>query len=93
LIKKDFDKGRLKNYLLKAKISKTISTEEVLLNLDVAKMEGKNILFNNADVIFFAKHTHKIIPQVCITCIRYNGTESVGIIDRIGFNDDLVFQY
>ncbi|MCK5320923.1 putative DNA binding domain-containing protein, partial [Candidatus Parcubacteria bacterium] len=88
--KKDFDEEKLNKYLLKAKISKTISDKEILVNLDVAKINGNNILFNNAGVLFFAKHPCKIIPQAYITCVRFNGIENVDIIDRLDFNEDII---
>lgn len=88
--KGDFDREKLQNYLRTAGISKTLPDAEMLANLGVARLEGDKVLFNNAGVLFFAREPCRLIPQAYVTCIRYNGIESVNIIDRIDLREDIV---
>ncbi len=87
---KDFDEKKLNDYLIKAKISKILSNEEILVNLGVARREDKRLLFNNAGVLFFAKQPLGIIQQAYITCIRYKGIENVDIIDRLDLKEGII---
>jgi len=78
---KDFDKKRLMTFLKLAELSKSIATETILVNLDVAeKQEG--LYFNNSGVLFFAKAPQRFIPWSVYTVALFKDRAGVDIIDR-----------
>ena len=87
---KDFDAEKLESFLKKAEITKNMENEEMLINLGAAKKTKKKISLNNTGVLFFAKEPCNIIRQAYVTCIRFQGTENVNIIDRIDLKEDII---
>ena len=87
---KDFDAEKLESFLKKAEITKNMENEEMLINLGAAKKTKKKISLNNTGVLFFAKEPCNIIRQAYVTCIRFQGTENVDIIDRVELREDII---
>ncbi|MFH1830172.1 MAG: helix-turn-helix domain-containing protein [Pseudomonadota bacterium] len=80
---KDFDKEAFRLFLAKAGINGAgLKEEELLLNLGVATKQKRNLVFNNAGVLFFAKNPKKFIRQAVVTCLLLAGTDKVDILDR-----------
>ena len=72
----DISKGRLSN-------------EDILINLGVAEQNGKDLVFNNAGVLFFAKEPTKFLRHAVVDCILFKGKEKLDILDRKEFEDPL----
>ena len=62
----------------------------ILLSLGAVKQVDNAYFFTNAGVLFFTKDPTILIPQAKITCVAYNGTEKVDILDRKDFSVDLI---
>jgi len=79
---KDFDKKRLMTFLKLAELSKSIATETILVNLDVAEKQEGKLYFNNSGVLFFAKAPQRFIPWSVYTVALFKDRAGVDIIDR-----------
>ena len=79
---KDFDKKRLMTFLKLAELSKSIATETILVNLDVAEKQEGKLYFNNSGVLFFAKTPQRFVPWSVYTVALFKDQASVDIIDR-----------
>lgn len=79
---KDFDKKRLMTFLKLAELSKSIATETILVNLDVAEKQEGRLYFNNSGVLFFAKAPQRFIPWSVYTVALFKDRAGVDIIDR-----------
>ncbi len=85
----DFDKSKLDAFLERARISKRISDEKILLDLGVAE-KNKVMQFNNAGVLFFAKEPQKFISHSVYTCVLFKNEEGTDIIDRKEITGSLI---
>src|SRR3989344_8151388 len=91
--KKDFDKNKLNKFLQLAKISKSLSTEDTLINLGVAEKRERELFLNNAGILLFAKEPARFFRQNFVTCVLYKGKEKVDVIDRKDFKQNLLENY
>ena len=91
-IKKDFDKEKLFSLMDRSEIKyNKRSYLQILENLEVAKKQGSEIIFNNAGVLFFAKNLSKFFPNAEISCALFKGKDKFhDIIDRKVFNRDII---
>ncbi|MEI7827430.1 MAG: hypothetical protein WCI87_06525 [Euryarchaeota archaeon] len=87
---KHFDAGKLDLFMKEAERSHSLSIPETLVNLDVAKKQNNELIFNNACVLFFAKHLEDIYRHTEVTCVLYKGLDKVEVLDRRDFNEDIV---
>lgn len=55
----------------------------------MAEQDGKNLVFNNAGVLFFAKDPTKFLRHAVVDCILFKGKEKLDILDRKEFKDPL----
>ena len=78
----DFDKEKLNTFLELAGLSKTLSSEKVIISLGVAEKQEKKIYINNAGVLFFADDPQKFAPWSVFTVVLFKDREGVDIIDR-----------
>lgn len=86
----DFDEDAFEDFIHMADISKgRLSNEDILTNLGVAEQNGKNLVFNNAGVLFFAKEPTKFLRHAVVDCILFKGKEKLDILDRKEFKDPL----
>jgi len=79
---RDFDKARFERFLELAGLSKTASTEKMLISLNVAEKQEGRLYFNNAGVLFFAKDPQHFIPWSVFTVVLFKDENGVDIIDR-----------
>jgi len=75
--KKDFDSGKLDDYLTRADLSKLIPVEKILKDLGVMNAD-----FNNTGVLFFSKKPQEFVPQSIFTCVVFRDEMGSGVIDR-----------
>ena len=94
-IRKDFD-GTIDNDLVdqffnQADIKKPLqSNTHIFQSLGLVKqIDGINY-FTNASILFFTTDPTYFLPQAKITCVAYNGTEKVDILDRKDFSLELI---
>lgn len=78
---KDFNPVAFKTFLRMAEISSGLSREDLLVNLELARIERDVLVVNNACVLFFAKEPARFLPQARVTCILYQA-ERIDILDR-----------
>lgn len=74
------------DWLGRAGLSTTQPAEAMLCNVEVAEGSGEELAMKNAGVMFFANEPRRFCPDAVITCILFNGTERVKIIDRKDFS-------
>lgn len=81
---KDFSSKSFRQFLDKAGIKATgIKQIDLLKNLGVvANSKGRNIVFNNAGVLFFAKEPHRFIRHSDVTCVLFQTDNKAYILDR-----------
>lgn len=60
-----------------------------MINLGVAEHDGKDLVFNNAGVLFFAEEPTKFLRHAVVDCILFKGKEKLDILDRKEFKDPL----
>lgn len=88
-IEKDLNNEAFDNFVRLANLSSVLSRKELLQNLslvDDSKMK-------NAGVLLFAKDITKFFLKSIITCVLYQGTDKVNIIDKKDFTKDLYSNY
>jgi ATP-dependent DNA helicase RecG len=69
-------------FLKLAELSKSIATETILANLDVAEKQEGKLYFNNSGVLFFAKTPQRFVPWSVYTVALFKDYGGVDIIDR-----------
>ena len=87
---KDFDEGKLKQYLDMIHISTRYKTEDILVNLGVAQRSQGKLLFNNAGMLFFAKDACKFFQSAYVDAVVFKGIERINVIDRKIFKGSLL---
>ncbi len=88
-LKKDLNKKALDNFIRLANLSLVLSTNELLQNLSLLSESH----LKNAGVLFFAKDITQFIQKAIITCVLYEGTDKINIIDKKDFTTDLYSNY
>lgn len=83
----DFDRFAYHNFLTKANISNQIEPEQLLENLGCLTDNNK---FTNAGVLFFSKSIDFLLNHAVCSCILFNGTERVNILDRKNYNTNML---
>ncbi len=83
----NFDRFAYHNFLTKAKISNQIEPEQLLKNLGCLTENNK---FTNAGVLFFSKSIDFLLNHAVCSCILFNGTERVNILDRKNYNTNML---
>lgn len=86
----DFDETKFDKFLRMAEISRLLDTPEMLKNLHVAEIQGKDTFYYNTAVLFFAKNLENQYYHTCVTCALYKGIDKVTVLDRKDFNFDIV---
>jgi len=81
----DFDADKFTNWLSQSGISSNGNREDILVNIEAAERIGGKLLFRNAGILFFAKDPRRFFNQAYITCILFQGTTNVRILDRKDF--------
>ncbi|PIN76891.1 transcriptional regulator [Candidatus Woesearchaeota archaeon CG10_big_fil_rev_8_21_14_0_10_36_11] len=88
-LEKDFNKEAFNNFVQKSNMTKVLSKKELLQNLSLLK----NNHLKNAGVLLFSKDVQKFFLKGIITCVLYEGTDKVNIIDKKDFTKDLYSNY
>ena len=88
-MEKDFSKEAFNNFIQRSNLTKVLSKKELLQNLSLLK----NDHLKNAGVLLFAKDIQKFFIKGIITCVLYEGTDKVNIIDKKDFTNNLYSNY
>ena len=88
-IEKDFDHYKFKRFLDLAKITDSQDYVNILENLTLVE-DGK---LKNAGVLFFCHRITKFFMQGEISCVLYQGKTKTNIIDKKGFDADILSNY
>ncbi|MEA1986923.1 MAG: putative DNA binding domain-containing protein, partial [Candidatus Marinimicrobia bacterium] len=83
---KDFSNTVLKNFKRNANISKNLSKNHTLKNLNLLT----NDKLNNAGILFFTQHIKKYFQMASIMCFLYSDIEQTEIIDSKEFAEDFI---
>lgn len=59
-----------------------LSTEDLLVNMGCAWLDGPRLILNNAGVLFFAKNPVRLLPQARVACVLFQTPERLHILDR-----------
>lgn len=86
---KDFSNEAFDNFTHLANLSTVLSKKELLRNLSLLN-DSK---MKNAGVLLFAKDITNFFLKATITCVLYEGTDKVNIIDKKDFTKDLYSNY
>lgn len=87
----DFSASAFRAFLSASKIStSSVSREDLLVNLKLARRLGKKLILNNAAILFFAKNPRLFHQQSRITCVLFQGTQRTHILDRKDFDGRIV---
>lgn len=78
----DFSSERFEQFLREAEIHHRVEPEEILLSLDLASVIDEHLTLTNTAVLFFAERPQHWLKESHITCVRYQGTDRLSIIDR-----------
>jgi len=85
------DQELINKFIESAQIKNVFQNKtHILLSLGAVKQIDNTNYFTNAGVLFFTQDPTFLIPQAKITCVAYNGTEKVDILDRKDFSVDLI---
>lgn len=85
------DASLVDQFMTSAKIKNVFQDKvHILSSLGVVKQVSGTRYFTNAGILFFTTTPSSIIKQAQITCVAFNGTEKVDILDRKDFKDDLI---
>lgn len=86
----DFDQEKFDRWLRRTNISAGANVEDILLNTEAAKRDGKRLIFKNGAVLFFATKVRHFFTQAYITCLLGKGRDKVHILDRKDFEGGIV---
>jgi len=78
----DFDKEKFQKFLQLAGISEVNDANKMLVNLGVAEKQNKNLIFNNAGILFFSKEPQRFISWSVFTVALFKDNAGADIIDR-----------
>ncbi|MBI1968657.1 putative DNA binding domain-containing protein, partial [Candidatus Woesearchaeota archaeon] len=88
-LEKDLNKKAFGNFTSLANLSPVLGRKELLQNLSLLSDSH----LKNAGVLLFAKDVTKFFLKATITCVLYEGTDKVNIIDKKDFTKDLYSNY
>ena len=88
-IKTDLSAEAFNQFIKLANISPGLSQKEILQNLFLLKERR----LKNAGVLMFAKDIAQFFIKAIVTCVLYEGTDKVNIIDKKDFTGDLYSNY
>jgi len=88
-MKEDFNKKKFESFIEKANISKTLSTNHILKNLNLLT-ENKS---NNACVLLFPHRVTKFFLSADISCVLYSGNSKLSMLDKKEFNADFISNF
>ncbi|MBI4154312.1 putative DNA binding domain-containing protein [Candidatus Woesearchaeota archaeon] len=86
---RDFDKGTFRKYLSKSGITSVHEDRDMLRNLSL--LDGDCI--KNAGVMFFCREVKRFFISAIVTCVLYQGTDKVNILDKKEFDMDIMANY
>jgi ATP-dependent DNA helicase RecG len=86
---RDFNNTAFKEFLKSANISASSSPKNLLVNLELARLVGDQLVVNNACVLFFAKAPVRFFPQARVSCILFQSPKRIDILDRKGLEGGL----
>lgn len=78
----DFDEKKLDQYLLLAGLARNMPVKDILINLNVAKFVDGILKFNNAGVLFFAKHPGNFFINSKVVCGLFRNNNKADILDK-----------
>jgi ATP-dependent DNA helicase RecG len=87
---KDLDIGTFNTFIQRAALSRPRSRTDLLLNLGLAKTEGRRLVFNDAGALLFARKPSRFIPHSPLDCVMYSGRDKVDILDRKHLEGNLI---
>ena len=89
--KNDFDQETFSHFLDISDIKKSIGLKS---NIDILNSLGlaRGLEINNAGLLLFGKNPEKFIPEACITCVNYKGTDRLNITDREEIKGSIIKQ-
>jgi ATP-dependent DNA helicase RecG len=85
-----FDVDKLDLFMKRAGLPHALDVPATLVNLGVAERDDGGLIFNNAGVLFFAKHLKDLFRRTTVTCALFKGIDKVETLDRRDFNEDVV---
>ena len=85
----DFDEDKFNHFLKLADITNNLNKKEILKNLFL--LDSKYL--KNAGVLFFSRGIKKFFLQGIATCVLYQGSDRVNILDRKDFDSDILSNY
>ena len=86
----DFDNELYEDFIAKSKISKALTQEQIIDNLELTTETGH---FKSGAVLFFAKNPKSFFTHIGIRCILFKGNTKRYIIDDKVFTGNLFSQY
>jgi len=86
----DLDESKLAAYLDVARLDKGLPRLDILINLDVVRIENERPVTTNAGVLLFAKDSQKFLKSAPVVCALYQGNDKAHILDRKIYNDGLI---
>ena len=86
----DIDNDFFEEFRYEARLSKTVSREQIINNLRLVLPDGN---MKNGGVLFFAKAPDSFIDTAVIRCVAFEGTNKTQIIDDKIFKGPLLKQY
>ncbi len=87
---KDIDHNYFDNFRILARLSTTISNDQVFNNLKLMHPDGR---MKNGAVLFFGSHPEHFIEKAVIRCVAFDGLDKTYIIDDKIFTGPLMIQY
>ena len=86
----DFDDKKFDQYLKAARLEQTLSTEDMLINLDVAERDGDRLRLNHAGILFFARTPSRFLPSSPVVCAEFANNDKVQILDKKVYDDGIL---
>lgn len=88
-LKKDFNSSSFESFRTKSRISKTLSLNHVMHNLELLT-DGKP---NNACALMFSNKITKFFLSADISCVLYQGTSKANMLDKKVFDLDFISNF
>ncbi|MCB4756991.1 MAG: putative DNA binding domain-containing protein [Elusimicrobia bacterium] len=86
-----FDSKEFMAFLRMAEIlTPRLPREDLLVNLGIARKDKSHLIFNTAGVLLFAKEPWRFLPQSRVTCVLFQDTSRLHILDRKDLNGPLL---
>lgn len=88
-LEKDLSKEAFQRFIRLAHLSSVLTLKELLENLSLVEDHR----LKNAGVLLFAQEVTRFFLKGTVTCVLYQGTDKVNIIDKKEFTRDLYSNY